>query len=176
MEVQGAISLKQLRDPCCSCHQHKDGARPLKWEWKKALSSIDSRALYKCLENVPGCQLASQLPCSVGELPPLPQCSSGTPPCAEPLSCRRGQCHGAGTAWLPLATTGCGPVLLCSPCCCSGAQLGQAVSASWPPVKSTALAQALTAVNPRYVSNEDIMRSRINRWQRFSLITPITGT
>ena len=73
MEVQGAISLKQLRDPCCSCHQHKDGARPLKWEWKKALSSIDSRALYKCLENVPGCQLASQLPCSVGELPPLPQ-------------------------------------------------------------------------------------------------------
>lgn len=70
----------------------------------------------------------------------------------------------------------CGPVLLCSPRCCSGARLGQAVSASWPPVKSTALAQALTAVNPRYVSNEDILRSRINPWQCFSLIIPITGT
>ena len=66
MEVQGAISPKQLRDPCCYCHQHKDRARPLKGDWKRALSLTDSRALYKCLENIPGCQFVSQIQSTLG--------------------------------------------------------------------------------------------------------------
>lgn len=84
MEVQGAISPKQLRDPCCYCHQHKDRTRPLKRDWKKALSLTDSRALYRCLENIPGCQSVSGM-VHLGFAAPLPQCSSQTALQAESL-------------------------------------------------------------------------------------------
>lgn len=83
MEVQGIISPKQFRDPCCYCH--KGRVRPLKRDWKKALSSTDSRALYKCLENIPWCQFDSQIQSTSGLLLPflsaVPKCLCMPRPC-----------------------------------------------------------------------------------------------
>lgn len=102
----------------------------------------------------------------------LPNRSAGRVPADALTAGRHGQPRQADlwgnmAAWLALAVAAKelgshGPILLSSPGGYTrawGGEGARAVSASQPPVKSTTLAQALTAANLRCVSNEDIMRS-----------------
>lgn len=151
MEVQGTISPKQFRDPCCYCH--KDRVRPLERNWKKAISSTDSKALYKCLENIPECQFDSQIQSTLGLLLPflsaVPKFLCMLRPCC---------CLCCWQAWRSQAGSALGQHSSSGSCTRAWGQEGaQAVSASCPPVKSTALAKALTTVNLHHASNEDIM-------------------
>lgn len=133
MEVQGTISPKQFRIPCCYCH--KDRVRPLKRDWKEVLSSTDSRALYKCLENIPECQFDSQIQSTSGLL--LPFLSAAPKPLCMLRPCC---CLCCWQAWR--AQAGSAPRQHSSSGSCTRAQGqedAQAVSASCPPVKSTTL-------------------------------------
>lgn len=151
MEVQGTISPKQFRDPCCYCH--KDRIRPLKRDWKKVLSLTDSRALYKCLANIPECQFDSHIQSTSGLLLPflsaVPKSLCMLRPCC---------CLCCWQAWRAQAGSARGQHS-CSGSCtrARGQEDAQAVSASCPPVKSTTLAGALTTVNLHHALNEDIM-------------------
>lgn len=151
MEMQATISPKQFRDPCCYCH--KDRARLLKRDWKKALSSTDSRALHKCLENIPECQFDSQIQSASGLLLPFLSAVPKSLCMLSPYCCL---CF--WQAWRAWAGSALGQHGSSGGCTrAQGQENAQAVSASCPPVKSTTLARALTTVNLRCASNEDIM-------------------